>query len=80
MKIKNPFSFDERAKKHGSTEYYLVKMVDYCLAPRANGSAANAAFPPIMAQMFLSLLIDVRAFFSFARFAIAIFLFVQCLK
>lgn len=69
------FSFEERSKKAGTIAYYIEKVVSY----RSKHEAAEnleSSYPPVVPELLLSLLIEVRTLFTFARFLIC---FLLCL-
>ena len=67
------FSFEERAKKAGTIAYYIEKVVSY----RSNHEATEnleSSYPPVVPELLLSPLIEVRTLFTFARFLICFLL------
>lgn len=67
------FSFEERAKKAGTIAYYIEKVVSYRSKHEAAENLENG-YPPVVPELLLSLLIEVRTLFSLARFLICFLL------
>lgn len=73
MKFKNPLSFEERAKKAGTIAYYIEKVVSY-RSHYETSDKIKDGYPPVVPELLLSLLIEVRTLFTFARFLICFML------
>lgn len=56
----------KRTPKHGSIAYYIEEVVKY-RAEDETGQHVKNSYPPIMAELLLSLLIEVRTFCTAGR-------------
>ncbi len=56
----------KRTPKHGSIAYYIEEVVKY-RAEDETGQHVKHSYPPIMAELLLSLLIEVRTFCTAGR-------------
>lgn len=74
MKITNPFSFEERSKKTGTIAYYIKEVIRYHAKYESSEQAENG-YPPVVPELLLSLLIEVRTFLLFGRLFFGALLF-----
>ena len=61
----------KRAPKPGSIAYYIEEVVRYSSEYEA-GQGIENGYPPIVAELLLSLLIEVRTFCTVGRFALGL--------
>lgn len=65
--------WDKRAKRVNSIPYYIEEVVRYSTKCKVDDCSGDQ-YPPVMAEMMLGLLMEVRSFFFFGRILVGFLL------